>query len=405
MKLGVASPAPLVDVTRCRSTGIERFPTAGSHRRRRAQQRPRRPPAGPHPLPGARPQALLAGASGPAAQHGHHRRQPAAAHPLRLLPGRHHACNKREPGSGCSAIERLRPLPRDPRHVRALRRHPPVRPGRRAGRARRRGGVAAAPAGERRIPFDDLHRLPGDDPDRETALDRRADHRGRPARRAGRGRSIYRKVRDRASYAFALVSVAAALDVDGRRGRATCGSRSGGRAQPWRAPRRRGGAARRPATDDTLPRRPPTPNCPPAPPAARQRVQGAEMARSTLTAVLREAGPAGRPDDQRPPPGSRAHRPRPCRAWRGRAKVTGTAPYAYDQPVEDPHCNPRRRDRDDRARPASPRSHTAEARTPGRGRRDAHRLRRTSPRWTPPTATSPSCRTTRCTIADSSSAA
>ena len=39
-------------------------------------------------------------------------------------------------------------------------------------------------------------------------------------------RSTYRKVRDRASYAFALVSVAAALEVDGRHGQATCGWRS-----------------------------------------------------------------------------------------------------------------------------------------------------------------------------------
>jgi hypothetical protein len=58
-------------------------------------------------LPGA---SFLAGAVAgaavrrlrPAPRPGHHRRQPAPAHPLRLLPGRDHACNKREPGTGCT---------------------------------------------------------------------------------------------------------------------------------------------------------------------------------------------------------------------------------------------------------------------------------------------------------------
>ena len=59
-------------------------------------------------------------------------------------------------------------------------------------------------------------------------------------------RSTYRKVRDRASYAFALVSVAAALELDGRHASATCGSRSAAsRTSPWRALQGRGGAARR----------------------------------------------------------------------------------------------------------------------------------------------------------------
>jgi xanthine dehydrogenase YagS FAD-binding subunit len=68
------------------------------------------------------------------------------------------------------------------------------------------------PGGQRSIPIDELHRLPGDRPDQDTTLG------------AGElitavelppssGRSTYRKVRDRASFAFALVSVAAVLDV------------------------------------------------------------------------------------------------------------------------------------------------------------------------------------------------
>ncbi len=74
--------------------------------------------------------------------------------------------------------------------------------------------VVTGPAGVRRIPFGDLHRLPGDRPDLDTTLEP-----GElvlavelpPLKLAVRSR--YRKVRERASYAFALVSVAAALDT------------------------------------------------------------------------------------------------------------------------------------------------------------------------------------------------
>ena len=71
-------------------------------------------------------------------------------------------------------------------------------------------------AGPRAIPLSGLYRLPGDEPDRETTLER-----GDlitavevPARRYA-GNSAYRKVRDRASYAFGVASVAAALDATG----------------------------------------------------------------------------------------------------------------------------------------------------------------------------------------------
>ena len=68
-------------------------------------------------------------------------------------------------------------------------------------------------------------------------------------------RSTYRKVRDRASYAFALVSVAAALDVRRRRGRRRA-DRPGRRgAQAVARLARRGGAARRRRATDELPRR------------------------------------------------------------------------------------------------------------------------------------------------------
>ncbi len=71
------------------------------------------------------------------------------------------------------------------------------------------------PSGERSLPFSEVHRLPGDTPEKDTNL-----HPGElitsidlPASTSGLV-SGYRKVRDRASYAFALVSVAAALKVE-----------------------------------------------------------------------------------------------------------------------------------------------------------------------------------------------
>ena len=70
------------------------------------------------------------------------------------------------------------------------------------------------PDGVRTLPLTDFHRLPGDTPDIETELRPHELITGveLPPLPAG-ARSTYRKVRDRSSYAFALVSVAAALDV------------------------------------------------------------------------------------------------------------------------------------------------------------------------------------------------
>src|SRR2546427_2953868 len=78
--------------------------------------------------------------------------------------------------------------------------------------------VVRGPAGERAIPFTDFHRLPGDTPERDTAVGRgdlivSIDV---PACVEGRA-SHYLKIRDRQSYEFALVSAAAAVASDGRR--------------------------------------------------------------------------------------------------------------------------------------------------------------------------------------------
>jgi xanthine dehydrogenase YagS FAD-binding subunit len=70
------------------------------------------------------------------------------------------------------------------------------------------------PAGTRTIPVTDLHRLPGTEPDRDTTLEPGELIVGVGIPPPAGGRSTYRKVRDRASFTFAVVSVAAALEVD-----------------------------------------------------------------------------------------------------------------------------------------------------------------------------------------------
>jgi xanthine dehydrogenase YagS FAD-binding subunit len=144
-------------------------------------------------------------------------------------------CNKREPGSGCSAREgHHRDLAILGASVTCVATHPSdmaVALAALDAVVRTRG-----PGGERTIPLTELHRLPGDEPDRDTVLAH-----GElitsvdlpPLALAANSR--YRKVRDRASYAFALVSVAAALDVAGGSVRDVRLALGGVAHRPWRA--------------------------------------------------------------------------------------------------------------------------------------------------------------------------
>jgi xanthine dehydrogenase YagS FAD-binding subunit len=92
------------------------------------------------------------------------------------------------------------------------------------------------PRGERQITFADFHRLPGETPDQETNLakDELITAVDLPASPFA-ARSHYIKVRDRASYAFALVSVAAALDIEGGRIITARIALGGVAHKPWRA--------------------------------------------------------------------------------------------------------------------------------------------------------------------------
>ena len=144
-------------------------------------------------------------------------------------------CNKRHPGSGCDAIDgfnRIHAILGASEHCIAT--HPSDMC---VALAALEATVrVAGPRGERTIPFDAFHSLPGNSPHLETTLrtDELITAVELPALPFAR-RSLYRKVRDRSSYAFALVSVAAALEIEGgtiRNGRLALG---GVAPKPWRA--------------------------------------------------------------------------------------------------------------------------------------------------------------------------
>ncbi len=146
-------------------------------------------------------------------------------------------CNKRDPGSGCSALEGYS---RNHAVLGASDDCVAVHPSDMAVGLLALDAVVQVHAhgGGRAIPIDDLHRLPGRHPERDTVLEpgELITAVDLPPTSFAR-RSTYRKVRDRASFAFALVSVAAGVEL--REGRITdlriaCG---GVAHKPWRARR------------------------------------------------------------------------------------------------------------------------------------------------------------------------
>jgi xanthine dehydrogenase YagS FAD-binding subunit len=108
---------------------------------------------------------------------------------------------------------------------------------RRAGRAGGGRAGRGAENGARAIPFAEFHRLPGDKPEVDTNLGREEVITAvdLPARGSAEHHA-YIKVRDRQSYAFALVSVAAALEMDSGRIADARLALGGVAHKPWREP-------------------------------------------------------------------------------------------------------------------------------------------------------------------------
>ncbi len=163
-------------------------------------------------------------------------------------------CNKREPGSGCAAIagiNRMHAILGTSKSCIAT--HPSDMCVALAALDAR--VYALGSAGERTIPFGSFHRLPGDTPERDTNLhaDEIITAIELPAKGFAENYS-YLKIRDRLSYAFALVSVAAALELAGdsvKEGRLALG---GVAHKPWRDREAEDALKSKPATRETFAR-------------------------------------------------------------------------------------------------------------------------------------------------------
>ncbi len=235
LREGIEQPGTVIDITRLPLTAVEELPAGGlrigalvrnSHLAADPMIRTRYPMLA---------QAILLGASGQL-------RNMATVGGNLLQRTRclyfydtASACNKRHPGAGCAAREgfnRSNAVLGASKHCLAT--HPSdlcV-----ALAALDAVVVVESTRGQRLIPLVDFHRLPGETPHLETELARDELVTGveLPALPAA-AHSRYRKVRDRASYAFALVSVAAAMEVQDGRVSAIRLALGGVGTKPWRA--------------------------------------------------------------------------------------------------------------------------------------------------------------------------
>ncbi|WP_405149722.1 xanthine dehydrogenase family protein subunit M [Sphaerisporangium sp. NBC_01403] len=213
MRLGVVSPGTLVDVTRIAADAVEETPGGGL----RVGAAVRNGDLAAHPLVRRRypmlAQAVLSGASGQIrnmATVGGNLLQRTRCSYFQDV-GK--PCNKRVPGSGCPArTGGHRNLAILGHSESCVATHPSDM----AVALAALGAVVHVEGheGPKSVPMPGLHRLPGDEPDRDTVLepgDLITAVELPPLPFAARSR--YRKVRDRASFSFAVVSVAAALEV------------------------------------------------------------------------------------------------------------------------------------------------------------------------------------------------
>ncbi|WP_126172307.1 FAD binding domain-containing protein [Altericroceibacterium xinjiangense] len=126
-------------------------------------------------------------------------------------------CNKREPGTGCSAlngINRIHAI------LGASDQCIATYPGDMAVALYALDAtveILQASGGRRHVPVRDFHRLPGDEPEKDNVLEPGDVITGVVLPPPPQGVQLYRKVRERSSYAFALVSVAAVVRMDGER--------------------------------------------------------------------------------------------------------------------------------------------------------------------------------------------
>ncbi len=253
MKTGVERPEQLVDINRLPLGKVEELPNNGGIR---IGALVRNSDLAEHPLVTSRypvlGQAILAGASPQLrnlATTGGNLLQRTRCY--YFYDPAFPMCNKRVPGSGCGALEGFNRI-----HAilgqsdKCIATHPSDM------------CVALAildavvrvqgPNGERTIPFEEFHRLPGDTPNVDTTLQANelitaVDLPAIPFAT----RSFYLKVRDRASYAFALVSVAATLELEGGNIRSARLALGGVAHTPWRARKAEQALTGKPPNDES----------------------------------------------------------------------------------------------------------------------------------------------------------
>jgi len=161
-------------------------------------------------------------------------------------------CNKREPGTGCGALEGINRM-----HAifgfsdKCIAVHPSDMSV--ALVALDATVQVSGPKGSRSIPFADFHRLPGDTPEKDTNLEpgeliTAVDVPDSPFTK----HVHYQKVRERASYAFALLSVAAALDIENNLIKAARLAMGGVAHKPWRLTAAEQALVGQPATEETF---------------------------------------------------------------------------------------------------------------------------------------------------------
>jgi xanthine dehydrogenase YagS FAD-binding subunit len=248
MKLEIEQPSHLVDIGRLPLKGIEELPDGGlrigaqaSNSEVAADRRVRMH----YPVLS---EALVAGASGQlrnkASTGGNLLQRTRCPYFYDTAAG----CNKRNPGTGCSALGGINRI-----HAilgasdACIATHPSDMA---VALAVLDAGIEVLGAGgaTRRVAIGDFHRLPGNTPHIETVLETGELITGVVLPIQPPGRQVYRKVRDRASYEFALVSVAAIIAVDGG---VITGARVafGGVAhKPWRSGEAEAALTGRPAT-------------------------------------------------------------------------------------------------------------------------------------------------------------
>ena len=158
-------------------------------------------------------------------------------------------CNKRVPGSGCSALQGYNRM-----HAvlgtsdQCIATHPSDMAV--AMRLLDAGVETVSPNGSKRvIPIADFHRLPGSTPHIETSLQPGELITAVSLPPPLPGRHVYHKVRDRASYAFALVSVAAIIDAANGKVRSARFAFGGLAHKPWRVAAAESGLASATLTD------------------------------------------------------------------------------------------------------------------------------------------------------------